>query len=107
MLQGEREAKDLELEQSQKTLRSLGEQVKKLTTDNASLLERMRKFGGLQNEGRELSTKVRKLQDELKKVSAERDELKFLLEATQAQVNVSIMYIHTSFVCAARNRQQL
>ena len=94
-LQGEREAKDLELEQSRKTLRSLGEQVKKLTTENASLLDRMRKFGGLQNESRELSHKVGKLQEELKKVSAERAELKFLLEATQAQVNVSIMYIHS------------
>ena len=58
----------------------------------------MRKFGGLLNESRELSTKAGKLQEELKKVSAERDELKFLLEATQAQVNVSIMYIHTSLV---------
>ena len=84
----------MELEQSRKTLRSLGEQVKKLTTDNVSLLDRMRKFGGLQNESRELSTKAGKLQEELKSVSAERDEMKFLLEATQAQVNVSIMYIH-------------
>ncbi|CAI8005754.1 hypothetical protein GBAR_LOCUS4384 [Geodia barretti] len=48
----------------------------------------MRKFGGLQNESRELSTKAGKLQEELKKVSAERDELKFLLEATQAQAKV-------------------
>ena len=68
--------------------------MKKLTTDNASLLDRMRNFGGLQNESRELSTKAGKLQEELKSVSAERDEMKFLLEATQAQVNVSIMYIH-------------
>ena len=68
--------------------------MKKLTTENASLLDGMRKFGGLQNESLELSTKAGKLHEELKKVSAERDEMKFLLEATQAQVNVSIMYIH-------------
>ena len=86
ILQAEREANDLEQEQSQKTLQSLKEQVKKLTIENATLQDRLRKFGGMQKESRELNTKLAKLQEQLKKVSKERDELKFLLEATQAQV---------------------
>ena len=67
-------------------LQSFRQQVRKLTDENASLSEKLQKFGYLQSEGLELSAKVAQLQEALKKVSEERDELKFLLEATQAQV---------------------
>ena len=43
-LQGEREAKDLELQQNRKMLQSLREQVKRLTTENASLLDRQQEL---------------------------------------------------------------
>ena len=55
------------------------EQVKALTTENVSLSEKLRQFQSKSN-------KAAKQTEELKKVAAERDELKFLLEATQAQV---------------------
>ena len=44
------EEKVLEHEQAERSLTSLRDQVRKLTTENASLLDRLKKFGALQTE---------------------------------------------------------
>ncbi|CAI8019378.1 hypothetical protein GBAR_LOCUS11652 [Geodia barretti] len=74
VLEAERERKDEELQ-------LMKEQVKALTTENVSLSEKLRQFQSKSN-------KAAKQTEELKKVAAERDELKFLLEATQAQAKM-------------------
>ena len=87
ILQAEKEAKYLE---HQNTLTSLRDQVKKLTNENAALLGRLRKFGVLQQESHQLATKVAELQGQLEEVSAEREEMKGLLELAQAKVYTQI-----------------
>ena len=76
----------IEKEQSENTIKSLSEHVKKLTVENTSLQDRIRKLGFLQNEGRQLSTKVAELQEKLKVVTQEKEEIQSTLEMTQAQV---------------------
>ena len=66
-------------ERKDEELQLMKEQVKALTTENVSLSEKLRQFPSKSNKAAEQT-------EELKKVAAERDELQFLLEATQAQV---------------------
>ena len=91
ILQAEKEAKYLEHRQTEKTLTSLRDQVKKLTNENAALLDRLWEFGELQQDSRQLGTKVAELQGQLEEVSAERDEMKNLLDVAQAQVNNALL----------------
>ena len=79
--------KDLEHEKSKNTVQSFSSQVKTLTAENESLRKQIVKLGQLQNEGRELSTKISELQEELRVVKEEKEQMKSTLEATQAQVN--------------------
>ena len=82
-MKAEKEGKN---QQTEKTLTSLRNQARKLTNENAAMLDRLRKFGALQQDSRQLGSKVAELQGQLEKVSAERDEMKGLLELAQAQV---------------------
>ena len=99
ILQAEKEAQYLEHWQTEKTLTSLRDRVKKLTNENAALLDRLRKFGALQLENHQLGTKVAELQGQLEKVSAEREEMKGLLELAQAQVYTQTTLCFHSCVC--------
>ena len=89
-MKAEKEGNNLEHQQTEKTLTPLRDQVKKLTNENAALLDRLWKFGALEHESLQLGTQVAELQGQLKKVSAERDEMKGLLELAQAQVYTQI-----------------
>ena len=92
--------KDLEHEKSKNTVQSFSSQVKTLTAENESLRKQIVKLGQLQNEGRELSTKISELQEELRVVKEEKEQMKSTLEATQAQVNVySYTCMHAYPLC--------
>ena len=55
----------------------------------------MVKFGGLQSEGRELAMKVAELQEKLRVVTEEKQQLQSMLEIIQAQVwNNKCMYMY-------------
>ena len=80
------EKKVLEHEQTERSLRSLRDQVRKLTNENASLLDRIKKFGALQTESQQLTIRAQRLESQLNRALQEKDELQSLLEFTQAQV---------------------
>ena len=75
-------------------LSSLQEKMRSLVAENAAFKDQIQKLGSLQQESGMLTAKVTGLQKLLETVSAERDQLKSALEATQAQV------LYTYIVCA-------
>ena len=91
----------IEKEQSEKTIKSLSEHVKKLTVENTSQQDRIKKLGFLQNEGRQLGSKVA---ERLKVVTQEKEEIRSM---TRAEVNlhldITVYYLQiiVNEVCAS------
>ena len=65
---------------------SLQEKMRSLVAENAAFKDQVLKLGSLQQESSMLTATITGLQKLLETVSAERDQLKDALEATQAQV---------------------
>ena len=67
-------------------LQTSQDQCKSLKVENATLTAQIQKFGSLTGENSELHTQVSMLQEAIKKIERERDEVKSTLQATEAQV---------------------
>ena len=66
--------------------------MRSLVDENATLKYQVHKLGSLQNESGMLAARLAEQQKSLEAISAERDQLKTSLEATQAQVQCTCGY---------------
>ena len=82
-LQADRDLRIQKMKRLETALQTFQDQCKSLKVENATLTAQLRKYGSLAGENSELHTT---LQEAVKKIERERDEVKSTLQATEAQV---------------------
>ena len=87
-LQADMDQINQKMERLETALQISQDQCKSLKVENATLRAQMQKLGSLSYENSELHTEVSTLQEAVKKIERERDEVKSTLQAAEAQVCV-------------------